>query len=224
MGDRIRLSIDGRALEVAAPVSILQATTADGTPLTANVGCLGQGVCGACRCMVRRDGEREVSTVLACETPAEDGMQVSFIDYFTPDKPHVYDIATITDSWRLSDAVADIFPEAAHCRHCSGCDRACPKGLEVQRGVELAVAGDFAGVAQVFDQCVMCNLCTLACPERIWPNHLGLMVRRALTALTLRPSDLIRRLHEIELGEACLDLAGTEAEPAATPVSSSAGR
>ncbi|MFG1364442.1 4Fe-4S dicluster domain-containing protein [Xanthobacter versatilis] len=217
MGDRIRLSIDGRALEVEAPVSILQATTADGTPLTANVGCLGQGVCGACRCMVRRAGEREVSTVLACETPAEDGMQVSFIDYFTPDKPHVYDIATFTDSWRLSDAVADIFPEAAHCRHCSGCDRACPKGLEVQRGVELAVAGDFAGVAQVFDQCVMCNLCTLACPERIWPNHLGLMVRRALTALTLRPSDLIRRLNELELGEACLDLTGTEAEPAATP-------
>lgn len=224
MGDRIRLSIDGRALEVEAPVSILQATTADGTPLTANVGCLGQGVCGACRCMVRRAGEREVSTVLACETPAEDGMQVSFIDYFTPDKPHVYDIATFTDSWRLSDAVADIFPEAAHCRHCSGCDRACPKGLEVQRGVELAVAGDFAGVAQVFDQCVMCNLCTLACPERIWPNHLGLMVRRALTALTLRPSDLIRRLNELELGEACLDLTGTEAEPASTPVSSSAGR
>ncbi|ABS69158.1 4Fe-4S dicluster domain-containing protein [Xanthobacter versatilis] len=217
MGDRIRLSIDGRALEVEAPVSILQATTADGTPLTANVGCLGQGVCGACRCMVRRAGEREVSTVLACETPAEDGMQVSFIDYFTPDKPHVYDIATFTDSWRLSDAVADIFPEAAHCRHCSGCDRACPKGLEVQRGVELAVAGDFAGVAQVFDQCVMCNLCTLACPERIWPNHLGLMVRRALTALTLRPSDLIRRLNELELGEACLDLTGTEAEPASTP-------
>lgn len=217
MGDRIRLSIDGRALEVEAPVSILQATTADGTPLTANVGCLGQGVCGACRCMVRRAGVREVSTVLACETPAEDGMQVSFIDYFTPDKPHVYDIATFTDSWRLSDAVADIFPEAAHCRHCSGCDRACPKGLEVQRGVELAVAGDFAGVAQVFDQCVMCNLCTLACPERIWPNHLGLMVRRALTALTLRPSDLIRRLNELELGEACLDLTGTEAEPASTP-------
>ncbi|MFG1371296.1 4Fe-4S dicluster domain-containing protein [Xanthobacter oligotrophicus] len=224
MGDRIRLSIDGRALEVEAPVSILQATTADGTPLTANVGCLGQGVCGACRCMVRRAGEREVSTVLACETPAEDGMQVSFIDYFTPDKPHVYDIADITDSWRLSDAVADIFPEAAHCRHCSGCDRACPKGLEVQRGVELAVAGDFAGVSQVFDQCVMCNLCTLACPERIWPNHLGLMVRRALTALTLRPSDLIRRLNELELGEARLDLAGTEAEPVSNPASSPARR
>lgn len=69
-----------------------------------------------------------------------------------------------------------------------------------------AVAGDFAEVAEVFDQCVMCNLCTLACPERIWPNHLGLMVRRAVSALTLRPSDLIRRLNEIERDGGGLDL------------------
>lgn len=198
MSDRITLSVDGRVLEVEGPISILQAAAADGTPLTANVGCLGQGVCGACRCMVRREGERAVATVLACETPAEDGMQVSFIDYFTPDQPRAYDVSALTDVWRLSDAVAEIFPEAAHCRHCGGCDRACPKGLSVQQGVAAAVAGDFAGTADVFDQCVMCNLCTLACPERIWPNHLGLMVRRAVAALTLRPSDLIRRLNEIE--------------------------
>lgn len=206
MSDRITLSVDGRVLEVEGPISILQAAAADGTPLTANVGCLGQGVCGACRCMVRREGERAVATMLACETPAEDGMQVSFIDYFTPDRPHAYDLSQLTDLWRLSDAVEEIFPEAAHCRHCGGCDRACPKGLPVQQGVAAAVAGDFAGAAEVFDQCVMCNLCTLACPERIWPNHLGLMVRRAVTALTLRPSDLIRRLNEIERDGGGLDL------------------
>ncbi|WP_429932749.1 4Fe-4S dicluster domain-containing protein [Agrobacterium vitis] len=198
MGDTVHLSIDGRALEVEAPVSILQASMADGTPLTANVGCMGQGVCGACRCMVRREGEKQISTVLACETRAENGMQVSFIDYFTPEKPHVYDIADITDIWRLGDAVSSYFPEAARCRHCGGCDSACPKGLDVQRGVALAVAGDFAEASMVFEQCVMCNLCTLACPERIWPNHLGLMIRRATASLTLRPSDLIRRLNEIE--------------------------
>lgn len=198
MPDRIRLRIDGRDLEVEIPASILQAATADGTPLTANVGCFGQGVCGACRCMVRRAGEREIATVLACETPAEDGMLVSFIDYFTPDRPHVYDLAAITDIWSLSSSIAAIFPEAALCRHCGGCDRACPKGLDVQRGVTLAVAGDFAGVAEIFDQCVMCNLCTLACPEKIWPNHLGLMVRRAMVALTLRPSDLVRCINAAE--------------------------
>ena len=218
MSDRVRLSVDGRMLEAATPVSILQAASADGSPLTANVGCLGQGVCGACRCMVRKQGGPDVTMVLACETLAEDGMQVSFIDYFIPDRPHVYDVAEITDVWRLSDAVSGIFPEAARCRHCGGCDRACPKGLDVQRGVALAVAGDFAGAAGVFDQCVMCNLCTLACPERIWPNHLGLMVRRALTALTLRPSDLIRRLSELERGGHVLDLSGTASTETAAVV------
>jgi ferredoxin len=211
MGDRIRLSIDGRVLEVDAPLSILQAASADGTPLTANVGCLGQGVCGACRCMVRQEGDKQISTLLACETRAEDGMEVSFIDYFTPERPHVYDIGDITDGWHLSDVVTEYFPEASHCRHCSGCDRACPKGLSVQHGVELAVAGDFAAAGDVFDQCVMCNLCTLACPEHIWPNHLGLMVRRVNAALGLRPSDLIQRLNEIERGEAGIDLAGPDA-------------
>lgn len=213
MSEQIRLSIDGRALEVEVPVSILQAAVADGTPLTANVGCMGQGVCGACRCMVRREGEKGISTVLACETKAEDGMQVSFIDYFTPDKPHAYDIAQITDLWRLSEAVADIFPEAAHCRHCGGCDSACPKDIGVQRGVALAVIGDFAEAAAVFDQCVMCNLCTLACPEHIWPNHLGLMIRRATAASTLRPSDLLSRLNEIERGAAVIRTQTDEVKP-----------
>ncbi|MFC0216859.1 4Fe-4S dicluster domain-containing protein [Pseudochelatococcus lubricantis] len=215
MSDRIRLSIDGRELTVEPPLSLLQAATADGTPLTSNVGCMGQGVCGACRCLVRREGEREVSTVLACETSAENGMQVSFIDYFTPHRPHVYDIVGITDSWRIADAVRDVFPEADHCRHCGGCDRACPKGLEVQRGVALAAAGNLAGAADIFDQCVMCNLCTLACPEHIWPNHLGLMVRRAVTALGLRPSDLIARLAEIERGQQPIDFSGRDDHDAA---------
>lgn len=223
MGNRVHLSIDGRPLEVDGPVSILQAATADGTPLTANVGCLGQGVCGACRCMVKREGDKQISTVLACETRAEEGMQVSFIDYFTPQHPHVYDIADVTDGWHLSDFVTEIFPQAAHCRHCGGCDRACPKGLKVQRGVELAVAGDFAGAADVFDQCVMCNLCTLACPEQIWPNHLGLMVRRATASLGLRPADLIQRLNDIERGEQSIDLNGPEAPVGAAAAFQSKG-
>lgn len=218
MSEMMHLTIDGGPVASAGPMSILQAATLGGRALTANVGCFGQGVCGACRCMVRREGERQVSTVLACETPAENGMQVSFIDYFTPDRPHRYDVAEIRDSWRFADAVQEIFPEAAHCRHCGGCDRACPKGLDVQRGVALAVDGDFAGAGAIFDQCVMCNLCTLACPERIWPNHLGLMVRRVTTALTLRPVDLMRRLGEIERGEVSIDLTGPDRLPAPAAV------
>jgi len=52
----------------------------------------------------------------------------------------------------------------------------------------------------------MCNLCTLACPEYIRPNHVGLFARRAVAALSLRPKDLISRLAEIESGEMTVDV------------------
>ncbi|MBF1299028.1 MAG: ferredoxin, partial [Neisseria sp.] len=86
-------------------------------------------------------------------------------------------------------------------RHCGGCNRACPKGLEVENGVAQVVSGDFGAAALTFDQCVMCNLCTLSCPEHIRPNHLGLFARRMKAARTLRPVDLMRRLREIDSGK-----------------------
>jgi heterodisulfide reductase subunit C len=156
--------------------------------------------------MVRRLGSPEVKTELACETLVEDGMQVSFIDYFTPRRPHVYQIEDVQDSWHVSAQLNGIFPEAKHCRHCSGCDRSCPKDIEVQLGVNLAAAGDIREASDVFETCVMCNLCTLACPEHIRPNHVGMFARRAVAALSLRPTDLISRLAEIESGEMTIDV------------------
>lgn len=201
----VHLSIEGRQVEAPANCSILQAFVYAGETLIEGVGCMGQGVCGSCRIMVRRSGEQEVKTALACETLIEDGMQVAFLDYFTESTRHVYRIEDIGDSWQTLRTISEIFPEASHCRHCSGCDRACPKGLDVQRGVNLAVEGKLAASSQVFDECVMCNLCTLACPELIRPNHLGLFVRRTIAAHSLRPGNLMRRLQQIESGEMTID-------------------
>jgi len=202
----LRVTIEGKSFETSASTTILQAYARSGEPLLKNVGCMGQGVCGSCRCMVRRAGSREVTTELACETLVEDGMQVSFVDYFTPRRPHVYQIDDVRDSWRLDEQLNELFPEAKHCRHCSGCDRACPKDIEVQRGVNLAVAGNIRGASEVFETCVMCNLCTLACPEYIRPNHVGMFTRRVVAALGLRPNDLIARLRQIESGELGIDI------------------
>jgi succinate dehydrogenase/fumarate reductase-like Fe-S protein len=199
-GQHVQLTIDGTVFEALAEATVIQAYAGSETPLVKNVGCMGQGVCGSCRCMVRRAGSREVTTELACETLVEDGMQVSFIDYFTPRRPHVYQIEDITDSWRVNAQLNEIFPEARHCRHCSGCDRSCPKDIQVQLGVNLAAAGDVRGASDVFETSIMCNLCTLACPEYIRPNHVGLFARRAVAALSLRPSDLIARLEQIDSG------------------------
>jgi succinate dehydrogenase/fumarate reductase-like Fe-S protein len=201
----IRLSIEGRQVEAPANCSILQAFVHGGETLVESVGCMGQGVCGSCRVMVRRSGEQEVRTALACETLVEDGMQVAFVDYFTEPQRHVYRIEDLGDSWDALRTISEVFPEASHCRHCSGCDRACPKGLDVQHGVNLAVEGELARSSRVFDECVMCNLCTLACPEHIRPNHLGLFVRRMIAAYSLRPANLMRRLKQIEQGDMTID-------------------
>jgi len=209
----VRLTIEGRAIEAPARSSILQAFVHAGETLVEGVGCMGQGVCGSCRVMVRRSDSQEVKTALACETVVEDGMQIAFLEYFTPYAHHVYRIEDIGDSWRALSKIGEVFPEAAHCRHCNGCDRACPKGLEVQRGVNLATSGELLAASRVFDECVMCNLCTLACPEHIRPNHLGLFVRRMIATLTLRPADLMRRLQQIERGEMKIDFDAPGARP-----------
>jgi succinate dehydrogenase/fumarate reductase-like Fe-S protein len=208
-----RVTIEGKTFDVPNSRTIIQAYTLSGEPLLENVGCMGQGVCGSCRCMVRRVESREVKTELACETLVEDGMQVSFIDYFTPRRPHTYQIDEVTDSWRVNAQLNDIFPEAMHCRHCSGCDRSCPKDIKVELGVNLASAGDIRGASDVFENCVMCNLCTLACPEFIRPNHVGLFARRAVAALSLRPNDLIARLRQIESGELGVDVNALDCQP-----------
>ena len=209
----VRLSVAGRAIEAPSSSSILQAFANAGETLVEGVGCMGQGVCGSCRVMVRRAGAQEVTTALACETVVEEGMQVAFLEYFTPSVRHVYRMEDLGDSWDALRVTARTFPEAPHCRHCGGCDSACPKGLEVQRGVNLAVEGEFATASKVFDECVMCNLCTLACPEHIRPNHLGLFVRRMLATHTLRPANLMRRLQQIESGEMRVDLQAPGARP-----------
>jgi len=209
----VQLSVEGRPLQVPATSSILQAMVAAGETLVEGVGCMGQGVCGSCRVLVRRTGDSEVRTALACETLVEEGMQVAFLEYFTPAARHRYRMDELGDSWDALARIGEVFPEAGHCRHCGGCDRACPKGLDVQRGVNQAVAGEMASAAHVFDECVMCNLCTLACPEHIRPNHLGLFVRRLLASRSLRPSDLLRRLQEIERGEQAIDFDAPGARP-----------
>ena len=88
----VRLTIEGRDITAPASQSIIQAYVYAGETLAEGVGCMGQGVCGSCRVMIRRACSREVTTELACETPIEEGMQVSFLGYFKPRRQHVYRI------------------------------------------------------------------------------------------------------------------------------------
>ena len=48
-GDPVRITMDGHVIDAPAGASLIQAWIGAGLPLTGNVGCMGQGVCGACR-------------------------------------------------------------------------------------------------------------------------------------------------------------------------------
>lgn len=205
MSETIRISIDGKVVDATPGNSILHTRLEGDSPLTANIGCMGQGVCGSCRCLVRKAGERSAETRLACETTVEDGMQVSFIDYYLPDHVHHYRPHDLRDGWQALPQLQQTFPELAHCRHCSGCDRACPRHIPVQQGMALAASGQLQAAAALFDACIMCNLCTLACPENIRPNHVGLYLRRAQAIQNLRPGDLLRRLEQQARGELAIN-------------------
>jgi ferredoxin len=150
--------------------------------------------------MVRRANSKEVSMQLACQTFIEEGMQILFMAFPTPTH-HSYQLTDIKNSWDVQGQFHQIFPEASDCRLCGGCTRSCPKGIQVQRGVELAAKGKFKEAGDLFIECVMCNLCMTSCPEHIAPNHVGLFCRRVVAYFHIRPSNLISRLEELRQGE-----------------------
>lgn len=199
MNERKKLTVNGLKIEAVEGSSILEAMMQSGIVVADNIGCAGQGVCGSCRVLVKENDSRDIYSALACETKIQEGLQVSFLDHLpVNNKQHVYQ----TDdwdgkSWQTIQRINEVFPEAKNCRHCGGCDNACPKHLEVQKGVNLASAGDLSA-AEIFNECIMCDLCTIACPEMITPNHLGTYIRRLSTSNNQRPSDLLKRLYEIE--------------------------
>lgn len=208
----ITLIVDGHEVTTPAGRSIIEAVWAAGQTMVTHVGCLGQGVCGSCRAMVRRADAPDVRFVLACATLAEPGMRVSFVQALAPRPERPYQIEQFQDLWNAGAKVRAAFPEAAHCRHCGGCDAVCPRDLPVQHGVNAVVAGQLHEASASFEECIMCNLCTVACPEHITPNHVGLFARRLSATMLSRPANLIRRLEQLERGELALTRGPTQAE------------
>ncbi|MEW8013303.1 MAG: ferredoxin [Candidatus Sedimenticola endophacoides] len=195
----IHLTINGKDISAPPYLSVIQALWHAGYPRVKSVGCL-EGVCGSCRVMVRRADSRQVTTELGCQVLVEEGMQVNFLLFPTPTH-HRYQLDEIKNSWEVQARFHQFFPEAEKCRHCGGCNTTCPKGIQVEKGVELASKGKFREAGELFGECVLCNLCQTACPESIAPNHVGLFSRRVTAYFHTRPSNLIRRLERLRKGE-----------------------
>jgi succinate dehydrogenase/fumarate reductase-like Fe-S protein len=190
----ISLSINGQAVQVAEGMTLVEAAWKAGVPGITGVGCM-EGVCGSCRVMLRRN-TKEVGVGLACQTFVAPGLEVIFLPA-APSPRHHYEIADFKDSWDIHARFHGIFPEASRCRHCHGCVNSCPKGIAVEDGVALAATGRYREAGEAFFECVMCELCDVACPELIAPAHVGLFCRRVTAHFHLRPPNLINRLEEL---------------------------
>lgn len=194
----IKVNINGNNITLPHPMSAIQAMWHAGYPMVQGVGCL-EGVCGACKVLVRRAGGSEITTELGCQTIVEEGMQIIFLVFPTSNHHH-YQLDEFKNSWDTQAQFHQVFPEAINCRHCGGCTKSCPKGIDVEKGVELAVEGKFREAGELFLECVMCGLCLTSCPERITPNHVGLFCRRITAYFHIRPSNLINRLEAMRKG------------------------
>lgn len=204
----VNVVIDGKAIQAPPSLSVIQALWHAGYPRVKGVGCL-EGVCGSCRVLVRREDENGVAIELGCQTLVEEGMQVMFLVFPNPTHHH-YRLSQIKNSWDVQAAFHRIFPEAENCRHCGGCTKGCPKGIDVEKGVALASKGRFREAGDLFVECIMCNICMTGCAEEIAPNHVGLFSRRVTGYFHSRPSNLIHRLEQIRKGELTIKEADDE--------------
>jgi len=202
----IALTINGMAVNAQTGMTVVEAAWHGGVPRVTGVGCM-EGVCGSCRIMLRRD--KKVSVGLACQTFVEEGAEVIFLPPASAPRHH-YELSDFKDGWDIHARFQDIFPEAARCRHCHGCNVSCPKGIKVEEGVAQASEGRFRDAGETFFECVMCELCDGACPELIAPAHVGLFSRRVTAHFHLRPPNLIHRLEELRQDKQ--DRSGTNQE------------
>lgn len=187
------LTINGLSVEARTGMTVVEAAWSGGVERVTSVACM-EGVCGSCRVMLKRS--KQVTVALACQTLVEDGLEVIFLPPASAPRHH-YEFGDFRDGWDTHARFQEVFPEAARCRHCHGCDASCPKGIKVEEGVALASAGRFGDAGEAFFECIMCELCVGACPELIAPAHVGLFSRRVTAHFHVRPPNLIHRLEEL---------------------------
>ena len=195
------ITVNGVLVSVSPNHSLIQALWKSGHPQFKRASCL-EGVCGSCRIMVKYASQSEVKMALACQSKIEAGMQVVFPQHLERQSPallnHRYQLQSSTSS---EQQLHEVFPQAAHCRHCHGCTIACPKGIDVEKGITFVNNDELAAAGDLFINCVMCDLCTTSCPENIAPNYVALFARRTTAFNKPLPGNLADRLQALQRGE-----------------------
>ena len=171
----VTVEIGGQQHRVPQGITILQAMWYAGIPVVRGAGCL-SGVCGACTTTWRLAGQSAGRTGMGCQTSVEDGMSIALYPIEPPQKKR-YRMAELADP---AEALFGIYPETRRCTLCDACTQVCPQDIPVRQGVRLMMNKDFAAVAPLFDECIMCGFCALVCESNIAPNLLGMYARKAV--------------------------------------------
>jgi len=189
----VTIYIMGKAYEVPAGLTIMQAMEYAGYQFVRSAGCRA-GFCGACATVYRMKGDYKLLTAMACQTVAEEGMYLAQIP-FTPGEKAIYDIGK--ESYDVSVFFRQ-YPEIARCLSCNTCTKACPQDLEVMDYIQAAIRGDFRDVARGSFDCIQCGLCAMRCPAEMVQYHIGQLGRRMYGRYgTPKPDHLVNRMSEL---------------------------
>ena len=190
----VTIHIMGKAYEVPAGLTIMQAMEYAGYRFIRSAGCRA-GFCGACATVYRKKGDYKLLTAMACQTVAEDGMFLVQIP-FAPAEKASYDIRE--ERYDASTFIKK-YPEIARCVACNTCTKACPQDLEVMDYIQAALRGDYFEVAEGSFDCIQCGLCAIRCPAEIVHYHVAQLGRRMYGRYgTPEPDHLKERMKELD--------------------------
>lgn len=196
MEHTVHVFLMGKRYEVPGNLTIMGAMEYAGYQLVRGCGCR-NGFCGACACIYRIYGERELKVCLACQTQVEEGMYIATLPFF-PLVKAVYNMEKIRPTEQI---MMQLYPEIYACIGCNACTKSCTQGLSVMQYIAYAQRGDFEKCAEESFDCVMCGVCSSRCPAGISHPQVALLARR-LTGKYLAPKSahLEDRVREIENG------------------------
>lgn len=163
----------GKRYRVPENLTIMKAIEYCGYELTTGVGCR-HGFCGACSCIYRVRGERQLHYCLACETKVKDHMYVATLPYFPLEK-QCYDINEVKPDAQI---MMQLYPEIYSCISCNTCTNTCTQNLDVMGYILDAQKGDLKACAEKSFDCIMCNCCSSRCPASISHSEVAMLARR----------------------------------------------
>ncbi len=177
------LYIMGNAYRVPAGYTIMACMEYAGFQLTRGCGCRG-AVCGACAVLYRVGNSPTWQVGLACQTLTQDAMTFLFLPYHEgQQKQYCAQETTCT----LAN-IQVLHPRLAHCNACNTCTKSCPMGIKVLGYIQALRQENFEKMRKISQECILCGLCAVRCPQNVAPMNVALTARRLYTQEKYNPT------------------------------------